>query len=203
MVTRSNEAQPTVPVVPVWKLNVAQYHRMISSGILSDDDPVELLTGWLVQKMPKNPPHRIATKVARNQLEKLIPAGYYVDSQEPITLAAADSEPEPDVVVVRGDTRDYLDRHPTEQDVVLVVEVSDTTYDRDRDSKYAIYAQVGIPVYWIINLPKQQIEVYTAPITLDGVSTYQDCQILKQGEFVQVTIVGLDVGKLAVQDLLP
>lgn len=83
--------------------------------------------------MPKNPPHRAATKLTRNALEAIVPSGWYVDAQEPITLE--DSEPEPDVVIVRGNTRDYLARHPGSQDLALVVEISDSTLERDRTSK--------------------------------------------------------------------
>src|SRR5438105_9467158 len=99
-----------VPTEPIFRLSVDQYHAMIHAGILTDDDPVELLEGWLVAKMPKNPPHRAVTRLIRQVLERLVPAEWYVDSQEPITTD--DSEPEPDVVVVRGETRHYLDRHP-------------------------------------------------------------------------------------------
>jgi hypothetical protein len=63
------------PTEPLWPLSVAQYHQMLATGILSSDDPVELLAGWLVQKMPKNPPHRIATRLTREALEFIIPQG--------------------------------------------------------------------------------------------------------------------------------
>ena len=75
----------------IWRLSVDQYHAMIQAGILTEDDPVELLEGWLVWKMPKNPSHRITTRLAWKALDQVVPAGWYVDSQEPITLA--DSEP--------------------------------------------------------------------------------------------------------------
>src|SRR5262245_43226358 len=91
----------------VWRLSVDQYHAMIWGGILTDDDPVELLEGWLICKMSKNPRHRVATRLVRLVLEGIIPEGWYVEAQEPITTT--DSEPEPDVAVIRGNTRDYLD----------------------------------------------------------------------------------------------
>src|SRR5438128_2201088 len=119
----------------IWRLSVAQYHEMIQAGILTADDPVELLEGWLVYKMPKNPPHRISVRLTQRALEAVVPAGWYVDAQEPITLA--DSEPEPDVMIVRGDTRQYRNRHPGAADVALVVEVADTTLERDRGAKKA------------------------------------------------------------------
>lgn len=86
-----------VPTEPIHRLSVAQYRGMLEAGILKSGDPVELLEGWLVQKMTKNPPHRIATRRVRVALEALAPHGWYVDAQEPIVTA--DSEPEPDVAI--------------------------------------------------------------------------------------------------------
>ena len=190
-----------VPTEPIWRFSVAQYHQMIDLGILTDDDPVELLEGWIIQKMPKNPPHRAATKLTRNALEAIVPSGWYVDAQEPITLE--DSEPEPDVVIVRGNTRDYLDRHPGSQDLALVVEISDSTLERDRTSKKRLYARAGIPVYWIVNLPEQILEVYTEPINLGTTPTYQNRQDYNLLDQVLVIIEGQGIGRLTVQNLLP
>lgn len=190
-----------VPTEPIWRFSVAQYHQMIDLGILTDDDPVELLEGWLIQKMPKNPPHRAATKLTRNSLEAIVPSGWYVDAQEPITLE--DSEPEPDVVIVRGNTRDYLDRHPGSQDLALVVKISDSTLERDRTSKKRLYARAGIPVYWIVNLPEQKLEVYTEPTNLATVPTYQNRQDYNLLDQVTVIIEGQEIGRLTMQNLLP
>lgn len=118
---------------------------MIEAGILTDDDPVELLEGWLVFKLLKNPPHRATTRLVRAAIEQLLPEGWYVDSQEPITLA--DSEPKPDVVVVKGDTRQCLDRHPGPNDIALVIEIADKTLQRDRGTKKRAYARSRIPIY--------------------------------------------------------
>jgi Uma2 family endonuclease len=166
----------TVPASePLWRLTVTQYHQMIAAGILNSDDPVELLDGWLVQKMAKNPPHRVTTRLIREALESIIPDGWYVETQEPITLS--DSEPEPDVAVIRGDTRDYLDRHPGASEVALIVEVADSTLERDRTLKQQIYARAGISTYWIVNLVNFQLEIYTQPKP-DG---YQSQMILSKG----------------------
>jgi Uma2 family endonuclease len=190
-----------VPTEPILRFSVAQYHQMIDLGILTDDDPVELLEGWIIQKMPKNPPHRAATKLTQNSLEAIVPSGWYVDAQEPITLE--DSEPEPDVVIVRGNTRDYLDRYPGSQDLALVVEIYDSTLERDRTFKKQIYARAGIPVYWIVNLPEQKLEVYTEPINLATVPTYQQRQDYNLSDQVAVMIDGYEIGSLIVQNLLP
>lgn len=195
------EQTPIVPTEPVWRFSVDQYHQMIRLGILNEDDPVELMEGWLVHKMPKNPPHRAATKLTRNALEALVPDEWYVDAQEPITLK--DSEPEPDIVVVRGNTRDYLDRHPGGQDLALVVEVADSTLERDRTVKKRLYARAGIPGYWIVNLCEQLLEVYTEPISQVEESTYQKRTDHSLSDTVMLIIEGREVGSLTVSELLP
>lgn len=190
---------PAVPTEIIWRLRVDDYHEMIQAGILTDDDPVELLEGWLVTKMPKNAPHRIATGNTRKALEKLVTEGdWYVDSQEPITTA--DSEPEPDVVVVRGKTADYPDRHPGPEDVALIVEVADSTLQRDRTIKKRIYARAGIRVYWIINLIDRLIEVYSDP---DNKGEYRERRDYGTGDSIPFLIEGRIVGQISVDQLLP
>lgn len=197
----SVERCAAVPPEVIWRLSVDQYHAMIHTGILTDDDPVELLEGWLVAKMPKNPPHRAVTRLIRQVLERLVPAEWYVDSQEPITTD--DSEPEPDVVVVRGETRHYLDRHPGPQDVGLVIEVADTTLQRDRGFKKRLYARAGIPVYWIVNLSDNQCEVYTEPSGPEPQPDYRQRQDYSSSDVIPVVLAGIAVGRIAVRELLP
>ena len=189
------------PSHPIWRLSVDQYHEMIRAGILTDDDPIELLEGWLVPKMPKNPPHRITTRLTREALARILSAGWYVDTQEPITTA--DSEPEPDVVVVRGETRQYLDRHPGPGDVALVVEVSDATLQRDRGFKKRLYASASIPVYWIVNLIEKQCEVYTDPSGPTEGADYRHRQDYGLSDAVPLVLEGVEVGRIAVRELLP
>jgi Uma2 family endonuclease len=150
-----------IPTEPIYRLSVAQYHAMADHGILDEDAPVELLEGWLVQKMTKHPPHSIVTRRVREALGRVLPEGWYADSQEPITLS--DSEPEPDVRVARAEVADDPKRHPGPRDVALVVEVADTSLRRDRGTKKRIYARAGIPIYWIANLPERRFEVHTDP----------------------------------------
>jgi len=94
-----------VPTEPIWQLTVEQYHEMLRAGILDEHAPVELLEGWLVTKMMKKPPHSEATELIRRALDRQMPEGWHVRSEQPVTLAS--SEPEPDVMVVRGRVRDY------------------------------------------------------------------------------------------------
>lgn len=191
--------QDSLPTLPFWRLSVDQYHEMIRTGILTNDDQVELLEGWLIAKMPKNPPHRISTRLVRKELEKVMVDGWYVESQEPITIA--NSEPEPDIVVVRGNTRDYFDRHPGPEDVALVVEVSSATLKRDQTFKKRLYAQAGIPIYWVINLPQSQCEVYSQPISEQ--SEYQHHQVYGLSDTIPVIIEGEVIGQISAREILP
>jgi len=182
-------------------MSLEQYHSMIRMGILTDDDPVELLDGWLVEKMPKKPPHRVSTRLTRQALERIVPAGWHVDSQEPVTLG--NSEPEPDVAVVRGEPRDYLEAHPGPGDLALLVEVADTTLQRDQGPKKRVYARARIPIYWIVNLPDNRLEVYSEPYGSAEEADYRQRQDLGPSDTVALVIDGQEVGRIAVCDLLP
>src|SRR5437660_7717020 len=147
-----------VPPMPVRKFTVAEYHRMIDAGILTEDDNVELLEGWIVPRMARKPPHDGTVQVSNKALVAAVPAGWTVRIQSAITTA--DSEPEPDLAVVRGDERTYMHRHPQPPDIGTLVEVADTTLTGDRRDKGRLYAHAQIPYYWIINLKNEWIEVY-------------------------------------------
>jgi Uma2 family endonuclease len=190
-----------VPDDFIWRLSVDQYHQMIRAGILTDEDPVELLEGWLVVKMPKNSPHRAATRLTSQALERLVPAGWYVGSQDPVTFL--DSEPEPDLVVVRGDRRQYADHHPSPQDLALIGEVADTTLQRDRTSKKRLYAEAGIPIYWIVNLSEKQFEICSEPSGPADQPDYRRRQDYGAADTVPVVVDGREIGRVAVADLLP
>lgn len=184
-----------------YRLTMDRYHRMIRAGILGEDDPVELLEGVLVARMPRNASHRGATHRARRVLQQRLPPGWYVDSQEPITLGA--SEPEPDVIVVRGGSDDFLERHPQPGEVALVIEVADSTLRRDRDWKQRIYAEAGIPTYWIVNLVDACLEVYTQPEPASVPPAYGRRRTLRAGEEIAVELDGRLTNPIPVESLLP
>jgi Uma2 family endonuclease len=192
---------PVVPTEVIWRMSVDVYHEMIRSGILTEDDPVELLEGWLVEKMPKHAPHTLATQLTRTALERLVPPGWFVNAQEPVTTP--DSEPEPDGLVVRGDRRQYANRHPLPQDVALVIEVSAATLKRDRTLKQRIYARAALPVYWIVNLIDGCIEVYTDPTGPAEQPTYRQRRDYGPADEIPVVLDGREVGRIAVRDILP
>jgi Uma2 family endonuclease len=185
----------------IWRMSIDHYHAMVSAGILTDDDPVELLEGWLVVKFSKTPPHTYATQRTRELLEEILPDGWHIGSHDPVTTG--DSEPEPDASVIRGECRDYTTRHPGPGDVALVVEVADLTLRRDQRIKRRVYARAAVPVYWVVNLVDRQVEVYTGPTGPADEPDYTQRRDYRPGEQVPVVVDGREVGRLNVSDLLP
>ena len=183
---------------PLWRISIERYHRMIQTGVLTADDQVELLEGLLVAKINKSPRHCATGRLVRLALEAVIPTGWFVDTQDPITLS--DSEPEPDVSVTNVNRIELLDRHPGPDQVAMVVEISDTSLARDRDTKRRIYALAGIPVYWIVNLVDACVEVSWSP---DDQAGYVRRDQYRQGDAVPVILDGHEVARIAVADLLP
>lgn len=179
------------------RLSVAQYHAMRDAGILRASDMVELLDGLLVPKMTKRPPHALVCGLTSDALRAAVPPGYFVRDQDPVTTA--DSEPEPDIAVIRGERRDYADHHPGPGDAVLVVEVADDSLHRDRTTKAAVYARAGVACYWVVDLRGRAVEVYTEPS--DG--GYRQCVSRTVGSSLELKIDGSVVGRLPVADLLP
>jgi Uma2 family endonuclease len=195
-----------VPADPIWRLSIEQFHQMTRTGILTDDDPVELLEGWLVTKMPKNPLHRLSVQLLREALERLLPSRWHVNDQEPITTEESEteeSEPEPDIAIVRGERREYLERHPAPADLALVIEVSDTTLQRDRTGKKRIYARAAIPEYWIVNLAERHVEVYSKPQTDALEPDYQERRDYSETESIPLVIEGHEIGRLSISAFLP
>jgi Uma2 family endonuclease len=150
-----------MPPEPVRRLTVQEYHKIIQAGILQEDEAFELLEGWLVPKMVRNAPHDLALVLAEDEIGKRLPPAWIRRVQSGVTTS--DSEPEPDIAVVRGPRRRHHQQHPGPKDIEMVVEVSDATLRRDQTVKQRINARAKIPVYWIINLLEMQIEVYSEP----------------------------------------
>jgi Uma2 family endonuclease len=183
------------------RFSVAEYHRLIELGILTEDDNLELLEGYLVHKMSRNPPHDAALQKGTKRWLRFLPPGWDLRVQSAVTLT--DSEPEPDFAVVRGDENVYLTRHPTAADIGLVVEVSDSTLPGDRDDKGRIYAGAGIACYWIVNLVDRQIEVYTAPSGATADPKFGQRLDYRPGDSVPLVLPGAAPIQVAVLELLP
>lgn len=187
------------PPYPVRRFTVAEYEAIARAGILTEDDNVELLEGWIVPKMTKHPPHDSTIDLVNYLLGKLLPLGWYTRVQN--CAVTADSVPEPDVVVVRGKPGDYHDRHPGGSDVGLIVEVSDSTVSRDR-RKARIYSRAGVPHYWIVNLDQRQVEVYSQPALEGKAMTYKSRNVLRDDDFLTLILDGQSIGTVLVRDVI-
>jgi Uma2 family endonuclease len=183
------------------RFSVAEYHKLIEIGILTEDDNLELLDGYLVHKMSRNPPHDATLQLIQDCLPRLLPSGWCLRMQSAITLKR--SEPEPDAAIVRGNARTYSTQHPKPADIGLVIEVADSTLDGDRIDKGRIYAEAGIAYYWIVNLVDRQIEVYTLPSTSAAVPSFTQRQDYRVGDDVALLLDSAVVANIPVRELLP
>jgi Uma2 family endonuclease len=147
---------------PQRRWSVDEYHRMIAAGILAPGDRVELLEGQIIEMVPQEPPHAAATSSFGNDFVLLFAGKAWVRQQLPITIAP-NSEPEPDIAVVRIDPNRYRDRHPYPEDVYLLIEISNSTLNYDRERKGKIYARANVPEYWIVDINQKQILVFRNP----------------------------------------
>jgi Uma2 family endonuclease len=196
---------PAMPPAPAWipsplyRMTVEQYEAMAASGAIPSSHRVHLINGYLVQKMTQKPPHVTSASLCRDELDRIKPAGWYVRSAQPIRIPGQASEPEPDHCVLRGTARDYEDHHPGPGDIAMVIEVADSSLVEDRKLATGVYGPAGIPVYWIVDVIHRQVEVYTNP----GPQGYGASTVFTDGQFVPVVIDGQDVGRIAVEDILP
>jgi Uma2 family endonuclease len=178
-------------------MNVSEYERLVALGGL-DDSRIELLDGLLVRKMGKNPPHVWSVDATEIGIARLLGAGWLLRRESPIRIPEFD-EPEPDIAVVRGTRLDYKTRHPGPDDVGLLVEVAESSLDRVRGEKLQAYARARIPVYWIVNLIDQRVEVYTDPAD----NGYRAREDYPRGSQAPVIVDGHELGRLRIDDLLP
>ncbi len=192
---------PCPPAEPIKRISVDQYHAIIRAGVFDDDDPIELLKGWLVEKMPKKPPRSVATGLVSDAMGPLLPPRWHLICQEPIITA--DSEPEPDIGAVRGKRRDNNDTHPRPKDVGLIVEVADATLARDRGVKKTTYARAAIPIYWMVILLDRCVEVYTDPTGPAKKPDYRHKHVFGAKESVPFILDGKEIGRLKVRLFLP
>jgi Uma2 family endonuclease len=178
---------------PLKEWTVDEYHQLIKCGIIHDGAPIELLDGMLVYKdrgegdrpMTYGPRHAflIAALMELNGLLKS--HGYYMRLQLPLTIRPR-HEPEPDGAIVRGTPFDYRDQNPAPADCCLVIEGADSSLEDDRRRKQRIYAGAAIPVYWIVNLRNNTIEVYEQPDAERG--EYRVRRDRQAGEEIEISL---------------
>lgn len=144
-------------------LTTDEYHQMAEVGILTQEDKVELIEGQLVEMSPIGSQHAAYVNKLNAILVRLLPEKYIISVQNPIVVNTH-SEPEPDIAVLKPDDNLYEHQLPGAKDVLLVIEIADTSLDYDREIKLPLYASTGIPEYWIVDLQHRQIEVHHSPL---------------------------------------
>ncbi|MCG5056815.1 MAG: Uma2 family endonuclease [Limnoraphis sp. WC205] len=144
------------------RFTVAEYHRLTELGFFTEDDRVELISGEFFDMAAKGTPHAVCETRLERELYKLIGDKATLRGQQPIILSS-NSEPEPDRVIVVNREDDYLSSHPTAEDILLLIEISDSSLDYDQGVKLRVYAENNIKEYWIFNLIDYQLECYSEP----------------------------------------
>jgi len=190
--------QQTPLTVRRWKR--AEYDRLVALGVF-EREPLELLGGQLVVAEPQSVYHASAIRTVDHALRAVLPPGWLVSVQLPVSLDD-ESEPEPDIVVVPGRPADYDDAHPSRP--VLVVEVAESSLGFDRLRKGSLYARAGVPDYWIVNLVDRLLEVYRDPEPEPTAAwgwAYRSVATLAPP--ATVVPLGISAVRLAVADLLP
>ncbi len=154
------------------RFSVEEYHRMVEVGILSEDERVELIDGRILKMSPIGSQHAAYVSFLNREL-RAVEETVIVRIQDPIILDD-ETEPQPDVAVVKFKANAYADSHPHAEDVLLLIEVADTSLEEDRLIKLSRYADSGIPEVWIFNLIENVVEVYREPLTLaNGIPGYR------------------------------
>ena len=159
--------------------DVHEYHRMAEAGILDEDDRVELIEGEIVQMSPIGSRHQGCVNRLARLLFEFAGRDYVVHVQGPVRLNER-SEPQPDLALLKPRSDFYSDRHPTPEDVLLLIEVSETSADYDREVKLPLYAGAGIAEVWIVDLGARTIEVCADPRR----NAYETVTAARRGETV-------------------
>ncbi|MEZ6063143.1 MAG: Uma2 family endonuclease [Planctomycetaceae bacterium] len=162
------------------RFSVVQYDRMIDAGIIAEDEPVELINGEIVRKMPIGKRHLATVNRLTQLLVNRLDSRAQVSTQNPVVFE--DSEPEPDISVLAWRDDFYASGKPRAEDVALLIEVADASLEYDRDVKRPLYAQAHIADFWIVNLVSSVLEVHRDPQP-DG--SYASEQSLASGDLVR------------------
>jgi Uma2 family endonuclease len=161
------------------RFSVKDYYRLAETGVLPPDARVELLDGRIIDMSPIGPLHGGVVKRLTRVFTRFPQGRWLLAVQDPVRLEDH-SEPQPDLMLLKPAADDYISRHPVPEDVFLLIEVSDSTLETDREDKLPIYGRAGIAEVWIVNLAEGALEVYREP----HFTGYANNQILHEGDFI-------------------
>jgi Uma2 family endonuclease len=167
------------PTLLEGPFTVAEYHRLAELGILHEDDRVELLDGQVVVMSPIGPRHAGCVKMLNRLMHRALGETVTLGVQDPLVLSER-AEPEPDLAVLAPRPDNYRRSHPHPEEVFLVIEVADSSLDRDHVRKIPLYAAAGIPEVWVVDLEGEGITLHRAP----GPAGYGDITTASRGETI-------------------
>ncbi|MBD2385227.1 Uma2 family endonuclease [Cylindrospermum sp. FACHB-282] len=154
-------------VVTAKRFTIAEYHRLAELGFFGENDRVELIKGEIIQMAAKGKPHSVCNTRLYRELFKIVAEKATLRGQEPIIISD-NSEPEPDLAIVPNHPDDYLANDPSPADILVLIEIADSSLKYDQEVKLPLYAEADISDYWIFNLLNNCLECYSEP--------YQDSQ---------------------------
>ncbi|HLO85815.1 MAG TPA: Uma2 family endonuclease [Nostocaceae cyanobacterium] len=163
------------------QFTVTQYHRMNEAGILTEDDRVELIKGEIIKMSPIGTRHTACVKRLVDFITRLLQQAIIISVQYPILLSDL-SEPQPDIALLKRRADFYETGHPQPQDILLLIEVADSSIEYDRDVKIPLYAESGILEVWLVDINQQVIEIYRQP-TPTG---YREIKTFNRGENLSI-----------------
>jgi Uma2 family endonuclease len=153
--------------VTTYRWTLDRYHQAVEAGIF-DEQPVELLNGELITMSPEGLPHAGLSSSGANYIRKLLGERAFIREGKPITIPQSASEPEPDIAIVEAIEDTYISaHHPYPENIFWVIEYSDSSLNKDTETKRRIYAAAGIREYWVVNLKRMELLVYRDPIEDD------------------------------------
>lgn len=177
------------------RFTVEEYRRMAEAGVLTEDDRVELIEGEILQMTPIGPRHAACVARLNHLFSIAVGARAIVWVQNPIRVIP-DSEPQPDVALLRPLADFYKEAHPGPLDILVLIEVSETSIGYDRTVKVPLYARAGIREVWLVDLESESVHVHRNP----AASGYQDVRQLSRGE--RLTVEALPELAFSVSDIL-
>ena len=186
-------------VTTAKRFTLKEYQRLADLGFFNEDDRIELIRGEIIQMAAKVTAHTTCSRNLLKELARLVAGKAELQCQDPITLPS-NSEPEPDFAILRQRADNYLSAHPHPVDVLLAIEIADSTLKYDQEVKLPIYAEAGIANYWIFSLVDNHLEAYSEHYQeLQGNFGYSVKQILLPNQTVNLPCfpdLSLDLSKV-------
>ena len=177
------------------RFTVSEYYKMAEVGILKDDERVELIHGKIIKMSPIGNPHKACVDRLHEMLILIPDRKHIISGQNPVRLGEIE-DPQPDFAILKYRKDFYKNQYTQPEDVMLIIEVSDTNFFRDRNVKLPLYANAGIPEYWIVDLKKERVLVFTKPVGKE----YLEPKEFLPGDMVQST--SIPAISLPVSDIL-